>query len=537
VKDDPRKIRRQLLERETRRLAPAHEGRLRVAVAYPNEYRVGMANLGFQAVLEILLGRPGVLVDRFFLPEEKTLSELRRGGAALRGLETGLPLPEFDLILFSISFEPDYVNLVTMLELGGVEPVAEDREGPLVGAGGVAVTFNPEPVAPLCDLVGVGEAEALLPPLLDRLLEGGSREDLLRSARDVAGWYLPADGPHGVSRQAPAELSQPRYPAVISPDSAFASHVDVEISRGCRWRCRFCASGYVVTPYREIGPDRLEEPLLWAVQRRGRVGLVGTDVSDHSQLSPIARKVWELGGEVALPSLRVESVARRSGAAAGLLREQPPQTLTMAVEASCESLRHGLGKRLSDEQVLRAAAIAAEVGVQRLRVYMLVGIPGESWEEVEGIAPLAAELSRVGPAGRPVLSVNGLVPKAGTPFQWEAAPSRAYLRRARDTLRRGLPRDRVELQIESPDWTRWQSLLSLGGREVAPYLRLAAREGWRRALASAGRESPLLAGQGRQPGDPLPWGHVERAVDEAALVGELSRCRRREYTPPNTLCG
>jgi radical SAM superfamily enzyme YgiQ (UPF0313 family) len=478
-----------------------------------------------------------VLVDRVFLPEEKAISQHRRSGAPLCGLETGRPLSEFDLILFSISFEPDYVNLVTMLELGGVEPAAGEREGPLVCAGGVAVTLNPEPVAPLCDLVGVGEAEVLLPPLVDGLLEGGSREDLLSSARDLEGWYLPAEGTHGVARQAPDTLSRPRYPVVISPEAAFAGHVDVEISRGCRWRCRFCAAGFVVTPYRELGPDSLEEALAWAVRQRGRVGLVGTDVSDHSQLSPIARRVWELGGEVALPSLRVESVARRSGAAARLLREQPPRTLTMAVEASCESLRHGLGKRLSDERVLRAAAIAAEVGVKRLRVYMLVGIPGETWEEVEGIVPLVEELARVGPAGRLTLSVNGLVPKAGTPFQWEAPPSRTHLRRARDMLRRKLPHDRVELQLESPDWTRWQSLLSLGGREVTSYLLLAAREGWRRALAKAEKESSLLAGQGRQPGEPLPWDHVKRAVDEAALWGELSRCKQREYTPPSTLCG
>jgi len=500
---------------ESRRIPPSGEGELRVAVAYPNEYRVGMANLGFHVVLEHALLARRFMVDRFFL-------------GSPRGEETSRPLHEFDVVLFSVSFEPDYVGLVTMLRAGGVEPLAARRGpgAPLVVAGGLGPTLNPEPLAPLCDLIGIGEAEALLPALLERL--GPRREATIEACRGVPGWYVPADGPHPVERQHGA-LERPGLPVVISPDAAFASHVDVEISRGCRWRCRFCAAGHVVTPYRELDADALAWALAWGVEQRGRVGLVGTDVSDHSQLEAIARRVWDQGGELALPSLRVESVARRTGAAARLLLGRPPQTLTMAVEASSESLRCALGKRLSSEKILRAAALASEAGVRQLRLYLLVGIPGEQWEEVEGIAQLARELVRVGPGGRLTLSVTGVVPKPGTPLQWDLPAPRAYLRRARDSLRRGLPRDRVELVFESPDWTRWQALLSLSGREAADLLLMAAEQGWRRALARAEQAGAPCR---REPGDPLPWDHVDHGEDRQVLLLERQRCLAREYRAP-----
>jgi len=508
---------------EIRRLPPATEGELRVAVVYPSEYRVGMSNLGFHVVLELLLLARRFAVDRFFSPE---------GKGEARGEETGRSLAEFDALLFSVSFEPDAVGLVRMLRDARLEPLASRRRGrdPLVVAGGMAPTLNPEPLAPFCDLIGIGEAEALLPPLLERLTP--RREATLEACRGLPGWYAPADGPHAVTRQH-ATLERPASPVVLSSDAAFGSHVDLEISRGCRWRCRFCAAGHVVTPYRELELEQLEPALQWGLTHRRRVGLVGTDVSDHRGLERIAHRVWELGGEVALPSLRVERVARRSGAAARVLFARPPRTLTLAVEASSESLRRALGKRLSPDRVLRAAALAAEAGVQQLRIYMLVGVPGERWDEVEGIVPLVHQLLEVGPPGRLTLSVNGLVPKPGTPLQWEPPPSRDYLRRARELLRRRLPRQRVELLFESPDWTAWQGLLSLSGREAAEHILMAVEQGWRRALALAFTTAPLLQeGGSRGVGGPLPWDAIQHGTQRCALLEQRQWCLERRYVPP-----
>jgi len=530
-----RQSRRRLLEAEIRRVPPAR-GAISVAVVYPNEYRVGMANLGLHALLELLHehGQGTFEVDRCFLPARRELNEHARSGSPVPGLETGRALGQFDVLLVSLSFEPDLVGLVQMLKLSGVEPLAErrDHRAPLVVAGGVAPTLNPEPAAPFCDLIGLGEGEALLPGLLEVLAERPERRDLLEQVAATPGWYAPALGPAEspppCARQ-PAALERPCMPAILTPAAAFSGHVDLEISRGCRWRCAFCAAGHVITPYRELQLKALEPALQWALGHRERVGLVGTDVSDHSGLEAIVRGVWDRGGQVALPSLRVEQLGDPDSAAARLISERPPRTVTMAVEAADEDLRKALNKRLADERLRQAARLLAGAGVSQLRVYLLAAVPGERWEHVEAMVALARDLVRLGPGGRLALSVTGMVPKPGTPMQWEPAPDRKYLRAVRDHLRANLPGREVELSFESPDWTRWQALLSLGGREVAPYVLDAVDRGWRRTLAVAAREVPLLSGRGRSFHDALPWDHVDHGVRRDTLL----RARRKRLGASN----
>lgn len=529
-----------LLGSEIRRLPPSEGGHPRLVVVFPNEYRVGMANLGLHAVVETLW-REHAWVDRAFLPSKRQVSEHRRGSAPMLSIEAQRPLSQFDALLFSLSFEPDYCGMVQVLKLSGIEPLASRRSSsdPLVLAGGMAPSLNPEPIAPFCDLIGIGEAEALLPPLAE-LMRQGPRRRVPELASEFPGWYAPALGPTPVARQH-AVLVRPASPVVISPRAEFPGHVDLEINRGCRWRCRFCAAGHVVAPYRELEVGSLDPALQWAIDQRGRVGLVGTDVSDHSGLEAIAEEVWRRGGELAWPSLRVESLGRSTGAAAKLVRARPPQTLTMAIEAATPALRAALGKRLSDEQIRSAATCAREAGVQNLRVYLLVGVLGERWDEVEAIVNLTDQLLECGPPGTLTFSVNGVVPKPGTPLQWEPAPDRAYLRKVRDLLRRSLPKERVELTFESPDWTRWQSLLSLGDRRAAEHILEAAQRGWRPVLARASREEPLLQGEGRRSDEELPWQHVLHHPDSSQteisriLREERRRCLAREYVAPSRI--
>ena len=524
---------RGLLQAEVRRIPPATSGGLSVAVVFPNEYRVGMANLGLHALLEGLHehGQGQLQVDRCFLPGRAELAEHLRTGAPVMGLESGRSLAQFDVLLVSLSFEPDAVGLVQMLQLSGLEPLADRRgeRSPLVVAGGMAPTLNPEPVAPFCDLVGLGEAEALLPGLLAALVERPPRHELLQQASALPGWYAPAlaprAGPPTISRQH-APLQRPCMPAILTPGAAFSAHVDLEISRGCRWRCAFCAAGHVITPYRELQLEALEPAIQWALEHRDRVGLVGTDVSDHSGLEAVVRGVWDRGGQVALPSLRVEQLGDPDSAAVRLITERPPRTVTMAVEAADEALRRSLNKRLDDARLRSAAQLMADAGVSQLRVYLLAAVPGERWEHVEAMVELARDLVRLGPGGRLALSVTGMVPKPGTPMQWEPAPDRRYLRAVRDHLHAHLPRPDVELTFESPDWTRWQALLSLGGREAASHILDAAQRGWRRTLARAAREVPLLLGTGRSRDDALPWAHVDHGVGHDKLW--RARTRRRK---------
>lgn len=527
---------------EVWRVPLPRRGSPRLAVVFPNHYGVGMANLGFHALLEELSRLPAV-VERCFLPDDKLLDLHQRSGMPMLSLESGTPLKQFEAIFFSVSFEPDYVGLAHMLRLSGMEPLASRRPAgsPLVVAGGLAPTLNPEPLADFCDLVGVGEAEVLAPPLLELLLERLPRQELLYRAGSLPGWYAPQLSPEPpakpsrVVRQHSPLLTRPCHPVVLSPDTVFSSHVDLEISRGCRWRCRFCAAGQVVTPYRELGLEELKPALGWALQQRPGVGLVGTDVSDHGGLGEIAAWIEDQGGEVRLPSMRVENLSRPGSSVSRLLARRPPRTLTMAVEAASEGLRNALNKRLDDGRLRRAAELVAGAGVQNLKIYLLTAIPGERWEEVEAMGALARDLLRWGPPGRLTLSVTGLVPKAGTPLQWEPAPDRQYLRRVRSFLRKDLPRGRVELLFESPDWVRWQALLSIGGREVGQYVLVAAQQGWRRALARATKEVSCLSGQARSFGEDLPWSFVDHGCPVEVLWQERLNCLGRVYVPPTRI--
>lgn len=505
----------------------------RLCLCYPNTYPLGMANLGFQCCLEQLSAFP-VAVDRAFLESTEGHAGRRSGGPRPKSLDHEFPLDRFDYLFFSVSFEPDYVGLVELLLRAGLEPLAERRSrgAPLIVVGGLPVTLNPEPLALIADLIGVGEAEVLLPSLLGLVLDGLPRDDFLVKAASLPGWYVPAvrdaqTDALPVVRQHVSRLDRPVRPMILGQGVAFGAHVDLEVSRGCRWRCRFCAAGQVVTPYREVSVENLAPDLDWAVEKRGCVGLVGTDVSDHGQLLALAEAVWSRGGELALPSLRVEALARPGGPAEQIVRARPPRTLTLAVEAASRALRRALHKDLDDEALVRAAALAADAGVMQLRLYFLVGIPGERWDEVEAIVPLCEQLGRLGPPGPLTLSVTGLVPKAGTPLQWLAAPDRAYLRRARAMLRERLPVGTVQLRFESPDHCRWQALLSLGDRGIAAHLVVAAREGWRVALARAEAQEPLLQGVARSPGDPLPWAFVGHSASPEHLGLEWQRCLDR----------
>lgn len=523
-------------ENEIRRVPPANRGAIPVAAVYPHEYAVGMGNLGWQRLLETL-HENGLAADRAFLPPDKDLAALKKRGESVRGLETSLPLNEFAALFFSISFEPDYVGLVDLLTASGIAPRRRDRNkhSPLIIVGGIAPTLNPAPIAPFVDLVGIGEVEALLPSLLDLLKSGVNREDFLKQASALAGWYAPDYPPtENIARQH-CLIEKPCYPVILSQSAGFANHVDVEISRGCRWRCRFCASGFVVTPYREHSLENLKEALSWALSLRKKVGLVGTDVSDHSQLEKIVHWIWEQGGEVAFPSLRVDALARSDGPAARLLAEKPPRTLTLAVEAASESLRAALGKKLSDEKIFNAVKNASAAGVEQLKVYFLVGVPGETEEELTAISELATELRRCGPKVGLEISVNGLVPKAGTPLQWEPAPDRKYLRDVQEKLRRELPYEGITLNFESPDWTRWQTLLSLGGEDTAEYIMLAANLGWRKALNQASSQVDVLQGRARRAADDLPWQFIEHSASHSLLIEERQHFFQRKYLPPARL--
>lgn len=543
---------RQRLTTESGLNANPWGGRLSVALVYPNTYHQGMSNLGVQAVYQLLNSRDDTLCERFFLPDPEDLAEHRRTGFPLVSLETQRPLGDFDLIAFSISFENDYVNLPVLFELAQLPLWREERgdRHPLVLCGGVCAFLNPEPLADIMDLFAVGEAEVLLPPLLAALIHPAARErtELLVDLSRLPGIYVPSlyrveyddagclramiplcGAPQTVARQWLAALDdfQART-CVATADTEFGGMQLVEMSRGCPRACRFCAAGFIYRPFREHSPEHLRRELLPGVDQPGRLGLVAAAVSDYGDLATLGAAILDAGGEVSVSSVRIDAVTPQQ---VEVLVRSGHKTLALAPEAGSQRMRDTINKGIDEAQILAAVRMIAEGGVPNLKLYFMVGLPGESDDDVAAIGSLTVCIRTVweavgrarGKLGKLTLSVNPFVPKPWTPLQWAAMEPVSNLEKKYRLLQKLIrPLANVDLQCESLRSAELQGLLARGDRRCGKLLPLLAAG---KGLKATCRESSLDAGcylyRERRVDELFPWEIIAQGVRRDYL--------RREY--------
>ena len=535
-------------------------GRLSVALVYPNTYHHAMSNLGFLSVYQQLNAREDTLCERFFLPDSEDLEEHRRTGFRLFSLESQRPLNDFDLIAFSISFENDYLNLPTIFELGGLPLWRSERgeQSPLVLAGGVCAFLNPEPLAEICDLFAIGEAEVLLDPLL-QVLNGDavSRDELLEQLAGIEGIYVPAFyEPHyvagrldGYQVQPPARPRVTRqwladYDSVTlrgelqTRDTEFGDLSLVEVSRGCSRGCRFCAAGFLFLPPREHALESLQEACSAGLRTRQRVGLVGAAVSDYPQLTQLQQVIGAQGGESSLASLRIDSLNVEEVDA---LQQAGHRSVALAPEAGSQRLRDLINKGLDEQQILEAIQMLAAGGILNLKLYFLIGLPTEEDADLDALLELVEkaraiwleEGRKLGRLGTLHLSVNPFVPKPFTPLQWAAMASekrlKQRLRKLQSAVRR-LPN--VEISSESLRGSVLQALLSRGDRRVGRILPgLAAGQ----SLKAACRETGIDLGdelcRERDEQEVFPWEVIDSGVNRDYLRREYQQAHAGRLTP------
>jgi radical SAM superfamily enzyme YgiQ (UPF0313 family) len=536
-------------------------GRLRVALAYPNVRRLGMANLGLHAVYRIANAEPDVLCERVFLPETP--------GEPVRSEESGRPLQAFDVVAFSLSFEDDYVHVLDLLHRGGlpVRSAARDGRHPLVVAGGVAVQINPEPVAPFLDLFLVGEAEVLLPPFLEAVRggRGGDRAAELRRLAALPGSYVPAlydvayadtrdpggrwverfeprDGaPARVRRRWVEDLSRVATSRVVdSPDAQFGDLFLTEVARGCLWGCRFCAAGFVQRPYREVDLETLRAEARRGIEKGMRVGLVGPDTSDHTGLDALTCSIAEAGGSFSPSSLRVDAI---TPALARRMAEGGERSITLAPEAGTDRMRRVVNKDFPDDRIVQAARDALSQGMRHVKLYFMCGLPTETEADVRGMAEVALRIREeamlprareTGRMGRITLSVNPFVPKPWTPFQWVGMEDGRCLEAKRRLLERELRPHGIEVEFASPREAWAQALLSRGDRRVADLLELAWREeggSLRRALRRWPHDPEFFATREVGVEERLPWDFLDHGLTKGYLAREMRRGVGGKITP------
>ncbi|MHB9133262.1 MAG: radical SAM protein [Armatimonadota bacterium] len=495
--------REQILADEIGAMRKVAGGKLRIALLYPNTYAVGMSNLGFQTLYRLLNAREDVVCERAFLPDDP------HQATSLHTLESDTPLSDMDVIAFSISFELDYSNIPRMLRLAGVEPFAEQREGPLVLAGGATVNYNPEPIAPFLNAALIGEAEDLTDALVDAIQQAFD-SDSLDPLAALPGIYLPTRGMQATDRLVTRDVNLlPVYNQIFTDHTEFGTMALVEVGRGCPYGCRFCVASHVYRPVRWRSMETMMPAIERGLQYRRRVGLIGASVTDHPQILPLCEEILRRGGQPSPASMRADAL---TDDLLQLLVQGGVQTITLAPETGTEALRKVVGKQqLSDEALFAAAARARRAGIHKLKLYFIVGLPEETDADVEAIPALVLRLAKE-TGLRISLGCSAFVPKPGTPFAGQAMAPERDVKRRLEIIRRAL-HGRAVFTHESARWAYWQGVLARGGREQAVALaQIAAGKdtpaAWAAAFRDAGLDADAYALRSIPPDEPVPWQHI-----------------------------
>jgi radical SAM superfamily enzyme YgiQ (UPF0313 family) len=544
-----REIARDILSREVGFVLKPHANRLRVALAFPNTYFVGMSNLGFQTVYRLFNEQADIVCERVFLPPKQELQALLASGARIVTLESQTPVSEFDVLAFSVSFEWDYTNVLTLLRLSGLpmRAVARDARHPLVVIGGAVTFVNPEPLAPFADAVAAGEGEALIPALVEAASQSTSRTSLLEALAQHRGWYIPSlydveIAPDGrIAGYVPREGTKATFPvrkaalrstdacdppssSLFTPDTEFGSRFLVEVVRGCANLCRFCWAGYNYLPVRAFPADRI----------------VSIALCDHPEIERILRGLGDLGYSISPASLRLDDL---TPTIVSLLASSGERTLTIAPETGSDRLRRVINKTITNDEILDRAELIFASGIENLKLYYMIGLPTETDEDLLAIRELTGALHAVmlhharrrGRIGRIVASVNPLVPKPGTTYQWLPMERPDVIEHRMKRLRALVAgMDNVYFNIKSERHSHYQALLSLGDRRLAPTIEAAQQNGgqWRQALAETGIDDHFYIFRDRSADLVLPWDIIDGGLKAAFFRSEFEKGLREEWTLP-----
>jgi radical SAM family uncharacterized protein len=540
-----------ILEKERGTVQKPWGGKISICLIYPNSYHVGMSNLGFQTVYQRLNSEDDVVCERAFLPDPEDLLEYRKTKTPLFSLESQKVLSSFDLLAFSVSFENDFLNILTLLDLARIplESRLRNKKGPLVVGGGVAVFLNPEPLCDFFDFFILGEAEEAIEEVLDvcRQSEKG-KEDLLRTLAGIEGVYVPefyrvayaGDGrigtiepdpgmPRKVKRRWISKIDRfPTRSNLFTPDTEFREMALVEVNRGCPRGCRFCAACFVYHPFRNRSLSLLESLSREALLEEGRIGLVGAAISDYPHLLPLCEEILSREGRVTLASLRVDAITpplieclRRSGA----------RGAAIAPEAGSERLRKVLKKVYKDDEILKAIGTLVESGLSPIKSYFLVGLPSETDEDVKAILSLSKRIEHQVASTRAnekktwklILSVNPFVPKPATPFQWVPFEEVGELKRKLKILRNGIRAEKnLRMIHDLPKWAYLQALLSRGDRRVGKILMAAhSHQGnWEQALRETDLNADFYVYRRRDLDEVFPWDFIDHGIPKEKLKEE-----------------
>ena len=543
--------------------------RTHVCLVFPDIYDIGQPNLGLAILYDILNQPPDILAERAFAPWHDLEAQLRENNIPLFSLESKHPMAQFDIIGLSLPYESLYTNALNVLDLAGIPLLASERgsEHPLIIAGGQAC-FNPEPMADFIDAFVIGEGEEVTLEFIHAFealkQSGADRKALLQSLSTIPGVYVPslydvsyaqddtitevtpsnASVPAFVTKRIVSELPPHPTRLIVPNIETVHDRLSIEIMRGCTRGCRFCHAGIVSRPVRERPVSEILQIIEDGLAATGyeEIGLLSLSSSDHTQILELTKSVYEKFHDrkisVSLPSLRIASF---SVALMDELRDiRPGGGFTLAPEAASPRMQAIINKPLDDAVFEETVRTVFEHGWLSLKLYFMIGLPGETMEDVQAILDAGKRVQAIGRQirGNRVrihLSVGNFIPKPHTPFQWYPLNSNDELQAKLDLLKTGLHRTGIKLSYNIPDNTLLEAWLSRGDRRLGQVIQRAWQLGakfdawgenenmpfWRQAFTDIGVDSDFYAYRERGLEEILPWDHIHTGVTKAFLRRDL----------------
>ena len=535
---------------------------IRVLLVYPNTREVALANLGFQQVYTLLNSIQGVECDRYALPTDWTPETEMLSQKDLRSMDMNRLPADFDMIAFSISFEPDYLNAVIALKYFNIplDRTERDSSYPMIVAGGSAIFINPEPLANCMDVMFIGEGEGMANYFFDTLYKFEDKNKFLEKAASLPGIYVPEfydsqidsgrqvgvsttiDIPSRVTRHWVAEEeSLCTHSVVHGENSTFKDMALMEVTRGCIWACRFCTAGFIYRPPRLPDLNKTYDSMMQTLGGQGKtaqtIGLVGPSVTDHPQLPALAKRITDEGKTISFSSLRMETLTDEL---VGLILKSGQKTLTVAVDGPSERMRDVINKAATDDFIIEKCRFLTRKGILHLKIYSIIGLPHETDDDIEQFIRLIERVQEVyvdecrnlGRIGRVTISLSPLVPKPGTPFQWHPMEKVKSLKKKFSRLRKAFGKlPHLKLSFGSPNEAYLQTYLSRGDRSVHEFFKTFLSNGHdaKSALNKHSVDSFVYRQYGK--GDYLPWDIVDHGYRNGFLWDDYQRGLNAGRTP------
>ena len=552
---------------------------VRFGFAFPDTYEIGMSYMGMQILYNILNRNEKIYCERIFAPAVDMEALMREEGRKLFTLETFTPVDELDIVGFTLQYELSYTNVLNILDLSGMPLHSADRgeEFPVIVAGGPCA-YNPEPLADFIDLFMIGDGEELLEQVCLLKMECDSKKEFLQRACKLQGVYVPAfyepiynedgtikeikklyeEAPDRVKRAVVEDLDKAEFPVknIVPFTDTVHDRCVVETFRGCTRGCRFCQAGMIYRPVRERKKETIENLAKEQLANTGHeeLSLLSLSTSDYSQFEPLATDLMKMCGEnnvsLSLPSLRLDSFSFQ---VLQEIQKYRKSGLTFAPEAGSQRLRDVINKNITEENIFSAVEQAIELGWEHIKFYFMDGLPGETYEDLDGIGKIASDImdlnfklkGRRGGRFRVTVSVSNFVPKAHTPFQWAAQDRPEEFRAKHDHLAKQLHIKGVPFNYHETKTSNLEAIFARGDRKVCRLLEHAYHLGckfdgwteyfkpqlWEQAFAETETDLDFYAYRERDYEEILPWDIIDPLISREFLIRENEKAKAAQVTP------